>query len=33
MYEPANARFKEQAALVEKEWDKTRTKGDQFRIK
>jgi curved DNA-binding protein CbpA len=33
MYEPANARFKEQAALVEKELDKTRTKGDQFRIK
>src|SRR5512138_223449 len=33
MYEPANARFKEQAALVERELDKTRTKGDQFRIK
>lgn len=33
MYEPANAKFKEQAALVEKELEKTRTKGDQFRIK
>jgi DnaJ-class molecular chaperone len=33
MYEPANARFKEQTALVEKELDKTRTKGDSFRIK
>jgi curved DNA-binding protein CbpA len=33
MFEPANARFKEQAALVEKELDKTRTKGDAFRIK
>ncbi len=33
MYEPANARFKEQLALVEKELEKTRTRGDQFRIK
>jgi DnaJ-class molecular chaperone len=33
MYEPGNARFKEQLAAVEKELDKTRTKGDQFRIK
>jgi curved DNA-binding protein CbpA len=33
MYEPANARFKEQAALVEKELDRSRPKGDQFRIK
>jgi curved DNA-binding protein CbpA len=33
MYEPSNARFKEQAALVEKELDKTRAKGDDFRIK
>jgi len=33
VYEPANAKFKEQLALVEKELDKTRTKGDQFRIK
>src|SRR5512145_1810403 len=27
MYEPANARFKEQSALVEKELDRSRTKG------
>lgn len=33
MYEPANARFKEQLAAVEKELEKTRSKGDQFRIK
>lgn len=33
MYEPANARFKEQLALVDGELEKTRTKGDQFRIK
>jgi DnaJ-class molecular chaperone len=33
MYEPGNARFKEQIAAVEKELEKTRTKGDQFRIK
>lgn len=33
MYEPANARFKEQAALVEQELDKTRVRGDEFRIK
>jgi curved DNA-binding protein CbpA len=33
MYEPANAKFKEQADAVERELEKTRTKGDQFRIK
>ena len=33
MYEPENAKFKEQLALVEKELEKTRTRGDQFRIK
>jgi curved DNA-binding protein CbpA len=33
MYEPGNAKFKEQLALVEKEIEKGRTKGDQFRIK
>jgi curved DNA-binding protein CbpA len=33
MYEPANARFKEQLAQVEGQLEKTRTKGDQFRIK
>ncbi len=33
MYEPANAKFKEQLAAVEKELEKTRPKGDQFRIK
>ncbi len=33
MYEPSNARFKEQLAAVEKELDKTRAKGDSFRIK
>jgi DnaJ-class molecular chaperone len=33
MYEPANAKFKEQLAQVENELGKTRTKGDQFRIK
>jgi curved DNA-binding protein CbpA len=33
MYEPANARFKEQVALVEKELDRTRARGDSFRIK
>ncbi len=33
MYEPGNAKFKEQLALVEREIDKTRTKGGQFRIK
>lgn len=33
MYEPANARFKEQIELVEREVDRTRTKGDPFRIK
>jgi curved DNA-binding protein CbpA len=33
MYEPGNARFKEQLAAVESRLEKTRTKGDQFRIK
>jgi len=33
MYEAGNAKFKEQLAAVEKELEKTRTKGDQFRIK
>ena len=33
MYEPANPKFKEQLVAVEKELEKTRTKGDQFRIK
>ncbi len=33
MYEPANARFKEALAQVEKEIDRNRSKGDQFRIK
>ncbi|HEX9398678.1 MAG TPA: DnaJ domain-containing protein [Anaeromyxobacter sp.] len=33
MYEPANARFKEQLASVEKDLDQSRPKGDQFRIK
>jgi len=33
MYEPGNAKFKEQLALVEGEIDKTRSKGGQFRIK
>jgi DnaJ-class molecular chaperone len=33
MYEPANARFKEQLAQVESKLEKTRSKGDQFRIK
>jgi DnaJ-class molecular chaperone len=33
MYEPGNAKFKEQLAAVQKELDKTRPKGDQFRIK
>lgn len=33
MYEPANARFKEQVAAVEKELDRTRGKGGAFRIK
>ena len=32
MYEPANARFKEQLALVQAELEKTRVKGD-YRIK
>src|SRR5512133_1986663 len=33
MYEPANAKFKEQLAMVQGELDKTRDKGDAFRIK
>jgi curved DNA-binding protein CbpA len=33
MYEPGNAKFKEQLALVEKQLEKGRQKGDQFRIK
>jgi DnaJ-class molecular chaperone len=33
MYEPGNARFKEQLAAVEKHLEQSRTKGDQFRIK
>lgn len=33
MYEPANAKFKEQLAVVEKELDRGRNKGDAFRIK
>ena len=33
MYEAGNAKFKEQLALVEKELEKSRPKGDQFRIK
>jgi len=33
MYEPSNEKFKEQLALVEAEIEKTRGKGDQFRIK
>ncbi len=33
MYEPANAKFKEQLAAVERELEKNRPKGDQYRIK
>jgi hypothetical protein len=33
MYEPANAKFKEQLADVERQLDQSRPKGDQFRIK
>ena len=33
VYEPANARFREQAAQVERELEKTRARGDSFRIK
>ncbi len=33
MYEPGNVRFKEQLANVEKNFDQSRPKGDQFRIK
>jgi DnaJ-class molecular chaperone len=33
MYEPGNAKFKEQLASLQKELDRNRSKGDQFRIK
>ncbi len=33
MYEPGNAKFKEQLAAVDREIEKTRPKGDQYRIK
>ncbi len=33
MFEPANPKFKEQLAAVEREIEKTRPKGDQYRIK
>ncbi len=33
MYEPANPRFKEQLAAVEKQLEQSRPKGDPFRIK
>jgi DnaJ-class molecular chaperone len=33
MYEPGNARFKEQLAAVEKHLESSRPRGDQFRIK
>ncbi len=33
MYEPGNARFREQLAAVEGELDRSRSKGDAFRIK
>ncbi len=33
MYEPANDRFKEQLAAVEKQLDASRPKGDQFKIR
>jgi curved DNA-binding protein CbpA len=33
MYEPANPKFKEQLAAVEKHLEQGRSKGDQFRIK
>jgi curved DNA-binding protein CbpA len=33
MYEPANAKFKEQLAAVDKHLEQSRPKGDQFRIK
>jgi DnaJ-class molecular chaperone len=33
MYEPSNARFREQLALVEKEIDRSRPKGDAFKIR
>lgn len=33
MYEPSNDKFKEALAQVEKELEKNRNKGDQFRIK
>jgi curved DNA-binding protein CbpA len=33
MYEPANPRFKEQAAAIEKQLDASRPRGEQFKIK
>jgi DnaJ-class molecular chaperone len=33
MYEPANARFKEQLATVERQLDQSRAKGDTFKIR
>jgi hypothetical protein len=33
MYEPGNARFKEQLAQVEKQLEATRSKSDAFKIK
>ena len=33
MYEPGNAKFKEQLAAVDREVEKNRPKGDQYRIK
>lgn len=33
VYEPANAKFREQLASVQRELDKNRSKGDAFRIK
>ena len=33
MYEPANARFKEQLAAVERQLDQSRPKGDAFKIR
>jgi curved DNA-binding protein CbpA len=33
MFEPTNAKFKEQLAAVERELEKTRPKGDPYRIK
>ncbi len=33
MYEPANPRFKDQAAAIEKQLDASRPRGEQFKIK